>query len=411
MGEAFHSVDGETCIKNGVEQPRSQMIYYNLWANNCFALDIGQYCGTDFVKITVLEGCEFPSYEYTNNNGAKKAFVQGVTVDYFDFFPNATSSTNWAPVRELGETAVSGVNFNSESKELSFTLSAFDLPESFGNRRESNLEAALNLYENVLVNGVSLEDIVADNEIAVQSYITGDTNGKGVFVLQLDGIAEINKVLIRKGAQFPAYNNTPVSVAEYSVFYYATGSDVMFVSENGNYVQSDEITWTVTFNGADPVEVPSGSKIPASAFPQAEVREGYRSVWMNGANEFDPDTAVSGNMNLNLEYIEVATITFDSKGGSSVNAITVDKGVIAGKPEDPVKEGYIFAGWFNGETEFDFTSPVNASVTLTAGWEKAAGGGCGSAMNITGSALLFTVVLTVAALAFAFKKQKANKNN
>lgn len=32
----------------------------------------------------------------------------------------------------------------------------------------------------------------------------------------------------------------------------------------------------------------------------------------------------------------------------------------------PKKEGYVFAGWFNGENGFDFTKDVSSTTTLTA---------------------------------------------
>lgn len=411
LGEAFHSVDGKTCIKNGVEQPRSQQIYYNLWGNNCFALDLGEYCGTDFVKITVLEGCEFPSYEYTNGSGAKKAFVQGVTVDYYDFSPSDVFSTNWAPVPDLGDTSVSSVDFDNTSGQLSFTLTSFDIPAD-GNEtlhRECNLEEALNFYQKVWVDGIPLEDLIAENQLDVSSYITAK-EGKGVFVLDLSGLTDISKVIIQKGAQIPAYNNTAVSVAEYNVFYFAAESDAMFVAQDGGFVKSDTVKWTVTFDGANPVEVEAGTKIPAEAFPAVEERSGFRHVWMHGSEEFDADTVVTENMNLTLEYIEVATITFDTDGGNEIAPVTVDKGVIASRPQDPVKEGFTFVGWYNGETEFDFTSPVNGNITLTARWEKE-GGGCSAAMNMSGmSGIFFIVAVAAVAVSFLAKKHRAHKN-
>ena len=63
------------------------------------------------------------------------------------------------------------------------------------------------------------------------------------------------------------------------------------------------------------------------------------------------------------------TVTFNSAGGSSVDAQTVKSGDKAVKPSDPVKEDYDFKGWYIGETEYDFTAPVTDNITLTAKWE------------------------------------------
>lgn len=39
------------------------------------------------------------------------------------------------------------------------------------------------------------------------------------------------------------------------------------------------------------------------------------------------------------------TVTFDTDGGSSVAAQTVQNGRKANKPDDPQKDGYVFLGW------------------------------------------------------------------
>lgn len=70
---------------------------------------------------------------------------------------------------------------------------------------------------------------------------------------------------------------------------------------------------------------------------------------------------------------DTCTVTFDSKGGSSVSANTVIKGEKVSKPEDPTKDGYNFAGWYSDSLYnemYDFDSPVNADITLYAKWTE-----------------------------------------
>ena len=66
------------------------------------------------------------------------------------------------------------------------------------------------------------------------------------------------------------------------------------------------------------------------------------------------------------------TVTFDSAEGSAVDAQTIKQGETAQEPTAPTKEGYTFAGWYNGETLYDFATPVTGDVTLVAKWEEAA---------------------------------------
>ena len=66
------------------------------------------------------------------------------------------------------------------------------------------------------------------------------------------------------------------------------------------------------------------------------------------------------------------TVTFDTDGGSLVESQTVKEGECATEPAAPTKSGNTFAGWFNGEVAYDFTTPVTADITLTAKWEEVA---------------------------------------
>ena len=70
------------------------------------------------------------------------------------------------------------------------------------------------------------------------------------------------------------------------------------------------------------------------------------------------------------------TVTFDSDGGSSVDAQTVVEGGKATEPTAPTKDGYTFDGWFNGETKWDFDNDtVTGNITLTAKWTEESQGG------------------------------------
>ena len=70
----------------------------------------------------------------------------------------------------------------------------------------------------------------------------------------------------------------------------------------------------------------------------------------------------------NGKVIGAYTVTFQSKGGSEV-ASQIRANTPAGQPADPTKEGYTFIGWYNGESEWNFETPVTADLTLTAKWQ------------------------------------------
>ncbi len=64
------------------------------------------------------------------------------------------------------------------------------------------------------------------------------------------------------------------------------------------------------------------------------------------------------------------TIVFNSDGGSDVSTQIVIQNAKIEKPADPKKDGFSFVAWNNGETEYDFDTPVTANITLTAIWQK-----------------------------------------
>ncbi len=70
----------------------------------------------------------------------------------------------------------------------------------------------------------------------------------------------------------------------------------------------------------------------------------------------------------NGEVIGAYTVTFQSEGGSEV-ASQIRANAPAARPADPTKEGHTFIGWYNGESEWNFETPVTADLTLTAKWQ------------------------------------------
>ena len=63
------------------------------------------------------------------------------------------------------------------------------------------------------------------------------------------------------------------------------------------------------------------------------------------------------------------TIRFDSNDGTEITELQVKSGEKLSRPENPVKEHYVFGGWYNGDAEWVFeTDTVEKDMTLTAKW-------------------------------------------
>ena len=65
------------------------------------------------------------------------------------------------------------------------------------------------------------------------------------------------------------------------------------------------------------------------------------------------------------------TVTFNY-GDGKVETAKIKGGEKVSEPNAPVKDDYDFKGWYNGEVKYDFDTPVNKDLTLTAKWELSA---------------------------------------
>ena len=89
---------------------------------------------------------------------------------------------------------------------------------------------------------------------------------------------------------------------------------------------------------------------------------------------FDFNTKINKAIKLKALYegkVETITITFDSKGGSAVDSITINKGTELILPKEPTYAGYTFKGWYDiNETPIHNNALLEEDTTLYAKWEK-----------------------------------------
>lgn len=67
------------------------------------------------------------------------------------------------------------------------------------------------------------------------------------------------------------------------------------------------------------------------------------------------------------------TVSFDTMGGSETDSARVRANGTAEEPEEPVKAGFVFDGWYTDREctqKFDFTSRITRSMTLYAKWTE-----------------------------------------
>ena len=122
--------------------------------------------------------------------------------------------------------------------------------------------------------------------------------------------------------------------------------------------------YTISFDSdggsvVPPITLDYGSVVIA---PISPTKDGYS---FKGWDKTIPTNMPAEDITIKaLWKINKYTITFDTSGGSSVEAITLDYGSTITKPSDPIRDGYKFIGW---DLSIPSTMPAY-DMTIKAKW-------------------------------------------
>lgn len=96
--------------------------------------------------------------------------------------------------------------------------------------------------------------------------------------------------------------------------------------------------------------------------------------WYEGSTKAEVGGRIFSNVTFKAKWTAVAATKFDvtfkyDDGTTADTIISVEKGKTVTEPTAPTRQGFKFLGWYNGDTKFDFSTPITGAVTLTAKWE------------------------------------------
>lgn len=121
------------------------------------------------------------------------------------------------------------------------------------------------------------------------------------------------------------------------------------------------------------VEIEKGTDF---VLPEAPEKEGYNFIgWYLDAEfskEYKSIDDLKGTVKLYAKWEEIKKYTVEFKN-VDLNSIVVIHGEKITEPSDPVKEGFVFVGWYSDETletVYDFNTLVTENLTLYAKFEK-----------------------------------------
>ena len=146
--------------------------------------------------------------------------------------------------------------------------------------------------------------------------------------------------------------------------------------------QEEVKTFTVSFNAKGGTAV---SSITVNCdeelkLPKSPTKEGYDFVsWVDKNDTPILDGALLACHDITLyanwkekEQVKTFTVSFDSKGGSTVSSVNVICDNSLKLPPAPTREGFEFIGWVdqNGKSILDGTKFTCEDVTLYASWKE-----------------------------------------
>ena len=135
---------------------------------------------------------------------------------------------------------------------------------------------------------------------------------------------------------------------------------------------NDEVSYEITVKLEDKdytAKVLDGQTIKLEDFKFPE-KEGKKvKLYTEDEKEYDMTSKVTAELKLTGKYVDVKTytVTFNSNGGSKVDAMKVEEGEKIEEPKS-TRDGYVLDGWYLNDQKFDFTTPITKSITLKAKW-------------------------------------------
>ena len=134
----------------------------------------------------------------------------------------------------------------------------------------------------------------------------------------------------------------------------------------------DLSVYTITFDSLGGTEVAKQSvKYKEKVVkPTDPTKTGYTfKGWYLNGELFDFNSEINNAFTLQAHWeANKLTVVFDTDGGNSIENQEVLYNNKVTRPENPVKDGFIFMGWYLNDELFDFNKEIKSSITLVAKW-------------------------------------------
>ena len=162
-----------------------------------------------------------------------------------------------------------------------------------------------------------------------------------------------------------------VAIIVFLLWFFNRKFDVTFDMNNGTKEEIVKVKYHQTINKKDIKDQKDLGELFIAWYEVVGIKEKEDVL---ADKPFDFNTKINRNIKLKALYEEKAktiTITFDSKGGSAVNPITINKGTELILPKNPTYAGYNFRGWYDkNQTPIHNNALLEEDTTLYAKWDR-----------------------------------------
>ena len=162
-----------------------------------------------------------------------------------------------------------------------------------------------------------------------------------------------------------------IAIIVFLLWFFNRKFDVTFDLNNGTKEEIIKVKYHQTINKKDIKDQEDLGELFIAWYEVVGVKEKEDVL---ADKPFDFNTKINKPIKLKALYegkVETITITFDSKGGSAVDPIIINKGAELILPKDPTYAGYTFKGWYDiNETSIQNNVLLEEDTTLYAKWEK-----------------------------------------
>ena len=345
--------------------PEAAMTSWNM--NDDGYIEFGDSRPHTYAYIRTMMDLGTPNFEITGSSPFSMVFEKNGKKSYVAFnYSNEKETVYFSdgtyidvePGRSyIGDKTGDGVNPNAGEEELPVTETTYTIQyELNGGSVSDTLPAGYKQGEEVNIptpirDGYEFKGWYLDADFQTEFYATSNLN---------------QNITLYAKWETRQINVTNIIIKEENPVVNVNGNIVLTLTVEPENATNKAIVWTSSNNAIAEVNPSTGiitGKQEGTVMITATATDGSN---ITGTCIV---TVKSVEENNDQSVEKTYTVVYDSVGGSYVESQIVKEGEKVRKPQVPVRDGFTFKGWMNGDLEYDFDKVVTDNLILTASWE------------------------------------------